>query len=476
MAINNIKQLDLIGSSACNLQCSYCYLTKNQAFNNQDKIIQNAWKNKEYLNTIKKVFKKIDSDPNILESLQLWGGEPTIHMSLLLPSAKELGEFFPNITHFLIPTNWYLIPIKDLIDFIYLLDEGMSINRTSDKKLNFHIQASIDGPPGDFNTKGHNVSWEQYKKNFDDFCEIISKKEPLKHTNIVFAICPTASQETFLSNLINYQQIHDFKTHVKKVIEYVENKIKQVNNNTLIFNAYSMIPRIAISQATSLSEAVELEKIIRMIDYENYLQNIPEPEDTEIQLFHDTRGEVTYFTRNHECPESNESAITLMPDGTIVECPCTFSQNVPEYKQELLNDKNYWEYKSCLIRESNFHNPLKEDKELIDYSNWYIYGGGYLETHSAYISLNLSMAYEMALSHQIDYKYMLNPQLLMDHYLASFMTAECYREHVNVTHNHFLTDHNMFRRWFNGYTEYAYNNHKERMKTTCNNYLKKEKI
>jgi hypothetical protein len=48
--------------------------------------------------------------------------------------------------------------------------------------------------------------------------------------------------------------------------------------------------------------------------------------------------------------------------------------------------------------------------------------------------------------------------------MADFMTAECYREHVNVTHNHFLTDHNMFRRWFNGYTEYGYNDHMSKIK------------
>ena len=51
-----------------------------------------------------------------------------------------------------------------------------------------------------------------------------------------------------------------------------------------------------------------------------------------------------------------------------------------------------------------------------------------------------SDAYEMALSHQIDYEYALNPNLLIEHYMANSTTAECYRENVNVTHNHFLTD------------------------------------
>lgn len=462
--INKIKQLDLLGSSACNLSCSYCYLTKNHSFNSFDKLIRQSWETKDYLQIIKEVFSKLNSDPKNLSDLQLWGGEPTLHLDLIKKCGEELGEIFPNITHFLIPTNWYLVNIEDLIEFIYNLDKGISKYRTETSILGFHIQASIDGPPGEFNKKGHCVSWDQYQKNFDTFCNIIEKMPKLQNTEIVFAICPTAAQQTILENLSSYDQIYEFKLWVKKVNNYAKNRIKNIHNVKIVFRAESMIPRIAISQTTDLEQATELTKIVRLIDYSNIILELDPPEDTEIQLFHDTRGESNYLAKNHECPESNENAITLMPDGTIAECPCTFSENNEEYKQELLNKKDYWKYKSCLIREPNFYNPLNCSQQEKEYSNWYVYGGGFLETNSVYMSLNLSMAYEMALSHQIDYNYALDQNLLLQHYMASYMTAECYREHVNVTHNHFLADHNMFRRWFNGYTEYAYNNHKTLMK------------
>jgi hypothetical protein len=58
--------------------------------------------------------------------------------------------------------------------------------------------------------------------------------------------------------------------------------------------------------------------------------------------------------------------------------------------------------------------------------------------------------------------------------MAIFTTAECYRENVNVTHNHFLTDHNMFRRWYNGYAELGYKDHREKIKKIMENVLKGE--
>ena len=83
-----------------------------------------------------------------------------------------------------------------------------------------------------------------------------------------------------------------------------------------------------------------------------------------------------------------------------------------------------------------FYNPLTDqgsDKEK--YHDWYVYGAGYLGTHSTYINLNFNMAREMALSHQIDNNYIINESLLLDHYLAAFLTAECYRENLNNYHN-----------------------------------------
>lgn len=462
-----------MGSSNCNLKCTYCYINKNCSFSNYDKIIRKAWENEEYLDTVQKVLSKMGQDPRTITDFQLWGGEPTLHMPLIAKNGAKLGKMFPNINHFLIPTNWYCLDIKALVDFIYDIGVNLNFREKSEEYLNFHIQCSIDGPPGDFTKYGHDVDWNIYQQNFDKFCEYVQTKGIFQNVNIVFAICPTASQEIILKNLNTYDKISSFKEHVQKVIDYVLEKTQDINNVQIILSNRFMTPRMAISQTTTLEEAVAIQPMVRMLEYCNFEKKINIFEHAnEIQSFRNVQAEQTYLQRNHECPESNEQALTIMPDGTIAECPCTFLQNLDSYRQELLDNKEYWEYKSALIRMPNFYNPLEENQQADDYHNWYVYGG-YLGTNSTYANLNLSMGYEMALSHQIDPIYKTNPDLLIKHYLADFMTAECYREHVNLTHNHFLADHNVFRRWFNGYTEYGYNNHLDGIKQEFKKILEK---
>lgn len=462
-----IEQLDLMGSSSCDLKCSYCYITKNCSFFDYDRKIKEAWKSGNYIQVIKDTFKKLDQDLNNITDLQLWGGEPTLHMVEIATQAKALGSLCPNVTQFLIPTNWFQTNVSALLDFIYGLDESINERNLGKNPLNFHIQASIDGPPGDFNKYGHAVNWDIYKKNFDKFCDELETRGQLKNIVIVFAVCGTATQELILKNFNTYDQICEFKEFITKVTQYVDNRLKTITNASIHLSSYLWTPRIAISQTTTTEEAVNLEKIIRMLEYYNHENKVRlQANGDELNLFHNVLGEGAYVHRNHECPESNETAITLMPDGTIVECPCTFLQNLESYQQEILDSKDYWEYKSTLIRLPNFYNPLSEDEDESKktYHDWYVFGGGYLGTQSTYANLNLSMAYEMALSHQIDPKYARDPDLLIKHHMADFMSTECYRENVNVTHNHFLTDHNMFRRWSNGYLEYAYDSHLSKIK------------
>lgn len=466
----NIIQLSLLGASDCDLGCSYCYLGKNCTFKQQDKYILNSWIDGSYLNNVEQVFKVLNSDPKNLKSFQLWGGEPTYHIKELQQAncGTLIGKIFPNITHFLMPTNFSNTNIKYLIDFIYDIDKELTPRENKrTAQLTYHIQCSIDGPPGDFNTYGHKVPWEKYLNNFNELFEYLKTKEKLNNTIIDIDICPTSTQELILKNLNTYEKIKDFRQYVDNICLTLYKKAQEIKNIAKVsIMTRFWYPRIAISQTTSTEEALEIEKIVKLLDVCEYQENSFNLERGDLaNFYHDCSAVTMYDFRNHECVESNEHSITLMPDGTIAQCPCMFFQNLPEFKDEYLKNKDYWEYKSTLIRSGCFYNPLtdKGTKKETDHY-WYVYGGGYLGTTSTYINLNYNMAREMALSHQIDPNYIIDEDKLLDHYLAAFLTAECYRENINNYHNYYIADINQFRRWFNGITELSYNTYQNHLK------------
>ena len=470
--MKSITQIQLLGASNCDLGCSYCYLGKNCTFKNQDKNIVQSWIDGSYLENTKKVLEIFQSDPKQVISFQLWGGEPLLHIDVLQKAqiGTKLGQLFPGLQEFLIPTNFNNTNIESLVDFIYDLDKQLS-PRTTDKRCVFHIQASIDGPPGDFNTYGHKVSWEKYMSNYNKIFEYIKTKEKLVNIEIQLNICPCSSQDLILKNLNTYEKIKDFRKHYDDFSKYLDLKSEEIQDICIIHvQTKSFYPRIAISQTTTSEEAMEIEKMIRLFDICEYQEKAYVIDKTSnANFYHDSTGITCYLNRNHECVESNEFSITLMPDGTIAQCPCLFFQNLDEFKNEYLKQNNFWDYKSSLIRENCFYNPLEEkDLKKIKDHDWYVRGGGYLGTHSTYINLNLNMAREMALSYQIDPNYIIDQELLLNHYLAAFQTAECYRENINCYHNFYIADINQFRRWFNGTTEYCFNTLKNTLKFGLN--------
>ena len=56
-------------------------------------------------------------------------------------------------------------------------------------------------------------------------------------------------------------------------------KIKTVENVEIILSSRLWTPRIAISQQTTTEEAVELEKIVRMLEYYDFVEKVPIFED-----------------------------------------------------------------------------------------------------------------------------------------------------------------------------------------------------
>lgn len=471
----SIQHLNLITSSFCDLKCSYCFLRKNKSFRQFDTIIREKWLDGSYIDNVEKVFKKLECDPKDVEVLSLWGGEPFLHLKIISNQFKRLMQLCPNMESIIVPTNWVHTNVQDLCNLLQIINDNINERTINNKKLHFHIQASIDGIENDiFIKNGHTASWNQYRKNYNDLCDILEKMS-LSNVSVHFCISSTGLQQDFIER---FSKIENIKEHIQfwsQEIQSLVNRSNKIKTVDVEVNSRVNFPTIAIPQQTSSLEALEIVKIIKTISQTLYNEKAYyHTNDQIVKLFFNCETDWPLCRPNHECPESSQRAVTLLPDGTICQCPDGFIEHTQEFQNEFLEEKDYKEYKNMLIASRQFFNPLTAtDKEIADHK-WYNIMGGFKDTFFPYFSLGYATATELALSHQIDEIYLKDPMLLFKHLTAAGMINECFRDSCEVTGVPYMGGHDLIRRWFNGYVQEAYNYHLSDIKWTIKKGIENE--
>ena len=452
----SIKEVALLGSTACDLHCSYCYLKEqhqNDAYAVFNRKIKQAWRSGEYFENVKKLFEELSCDPLDVFNFQLWGGEPLIQLQDVTPSIGKFMQFFPNITFFLIPTNWVNTNIDNLFDFIMEIDNNKP---EGSPMMDLHLQMSIDGPPGPFNSDGHSGNWDNYRTNITKLCQKMSGIK-LKHTQVLMEIHATGSKENIFKEL---KSIEGFKNY----ISYMCGFSKFIQEEIVKYNAYSLhrgegiiAPMIAAPADMGVEDALEFQKILKLGDYVHQTDTSYEKPFGEHLFYAMTRpySASSIIGQNAQCAESNDSAIMVNYDGTICECACSYIQYDNQYLQELLDAHKNDEYQISLIRKQYFFNPLEShtEDEIEDF-NWYTLAG-LRNTESTQIHLAMAMVKELALSRQVDYSYYLNPDKLLKHLTNAGQMFSCTREQLNDTHLAYLCSLNDCRKFFNGVLDHV---------------------
>ena len=455
-----ISQLSIFGSSICNLSCGYCYLNKNKGYAEFNKIIQQAWLDGTYVENIIKVFEKLNSDPDELKNIELWGGEPLILTKNMVPHIADLFKHFKKVQRVLVPTNWAAVNVPDFVDFLHEIDKY--VRPQNGKKFDFAIQCSIDGPPGDFNANGHNANWAIYVQNLEELKKLLDER-PLKNMIASYIVHPTASKELLLKHFSTYDGIKDYLNKLGSFIEYC----KDITNTpgTSVFTIDPMAaPLIAVPAETSTEEGIEIARIYRMFEHVvNNELKVPKGEHGYHYVAHFfTVGDLT--KSNPECAEAGDFAVTIIPDGTIVECACSYIEHYEPYLQSLLENGDDFAYRTAKIRNFNFFNPLTATEEEWKEHFWYVLDGGFRCTSSIYYNLQMALMQELALSKQIDSCYLNDAEKLFDDLTLAQSIFTCTRENLKDTRIPYLMDVNQGRRWFNGFVDFVSDNNKAELK------------
>ena len=88
------NKIILYDTALCNLNCSYCFISKNQGLKEVDEELKKSFADKDYyLNLAKKY---LNNDLSNITHLEIWGGETLLHLDRTFNFIDQLINNSPN--------------------------------------------------------------------------------------------------------------------------------------------------------------------------------------------------------------------------------------------------------------------------------------------------------------------------------------------------------------------------------------------
>ena len=293
-----MKELILVESYLCNLNCNYCEINNSieDNYNNLENIkIRQALLDKTYINNIKNFFNKNQLNPNEIIKISLWGGEPTINLDIFFDFFQDLIIYFPNIKNFQITSNF--VNIQNLIIFLSKIEENNIYNHK------ITIQLSYDG---EHQTKiNRKISPQIIYDNLQLFNK---EKQKWNHLKIFLKI------NTVLSKEIIHENISVLHEDIIYLLNHFEIDKAQLNiQHPLILSKYD--------SNYFAQQIFRLHKIIRdpKIQF-NFIENLKKNKEEDINknianIFY-KKNKNSYFTG---CGIGKEK-ITILYNGENIYC------------------------------------------------------------------------------------------------------------------------------------------------------------
>ena len=168
-----LRSADLFFSAECGLSCTYCYIGKGKSMAKINEVIRS-----ELESGIGELLSGIYKDS--LETLGLWGAEPTENLDIFISQVDDILDSLPNLRTISISSNFYLKRSVDrLIDLLDKIADYMKLHE--DREINISYQCSLDGPSWISDESRQNVAGLGVTKsivnNANYFIDTVSKKD-----------------------------------------------------------------------------------------------------------------------------------------------------------------------------------------------------------------------------------------------------------------------------------------------------------
>lgn len=322
----NLKHttLTLFPSAVCNLNCTYCNISKNQALIQIDKELEDFFNNPDYImERIHKYF-----EPCALIRLETWGGEPFLHMDRLNKVLPQIIEDYPYLTDFFSSTNFSFSTW--LSQFFGLMKQFKSY---PERRFNYTLQISCDGPTKINDLGRGQGTTEKCLNNFNALVQLLGSKLPC-NVNLIIVPKPTLNLETIYLLDTKEKIIEYYHFFEKNFLE----PINELNYNNV--HAFTNTPNVGVPcPATSkdgkyftkfVQNCAELSKESRK--HFKYYTNI-----RPFSISNQDCQALTFYSPRFGCG-TGYSNIGLLPRDLVSVCNEGFVQMVEQYNQLRLQD------------------------------------------------------------------------------------------------------------------------------------------
>lgn len=443
-----VVSISVITSSTCNLNCSFCYLHKNQAYKEYHKLLKEAWQDGSYVNNVKLTIEKMGNNLNDIREIHFWGGETLIEIDTIAKNVPSFYNIFPNLKSWHMSTNW-VINIDNYFNFLKIIDQCAS------QPTDIIVQVSIDGPPGPCSDQAHN-GWEFYKNNFNKFLSLMNSHK-FKYVHVRFHFKSTLSKDLYIKEFSTYEGIASYMKYMKNFISEIE---EQCISRSVDIRENFTIPSLARPHIYSKEEGEKIRDIMYRWE-EVALREFPEERIPFMYGMSEFNKDLILFNSNIECGEFVDR-YTITFDGTIVECSGVFIDYYEPYQKELLKEGNLKLYEQALINAKHSFNPIMATSEEIEKWKWRIQQG-YRNNSLTYMSLMMGVAKELCASKQIP-SYYEDIDTLFYH-LQTFQNSNgCSKENFQTTGIPYLTSVGNIREYFNGVVDYGFKMRQKELK------------
>lgn len=433
--------LTIYSTSLCNLNCSYCFISKNSALIELDKYFEEASKGTYYIDL---AHEYVDDITNI-DMLEIWGGEPTLYLNRANNLIRQLCNESVNFKNILFSSNYcsnnFIDSFSEFVNFLGTI---------KDRDFTIHSQISIDGPECITDKyRGYGVT----KKIIENFNKILSLEYP-ENVKILFTYKPTLSLET-ASLLLN----KSFAIDYFKFFE--DNFIDKVNNcsNKAFLTMRPSIPNLACPSDYSSDDGklfAEIEKTLYEIEKENK-QNGYFKYYKLLRMFARKMKDAPkngYILKGGFCG-TGRNMIGLLPFGKACGCHRDFTDFLERYRKEAREDK----YEKIINMNSVGSESL--NNKILVFNNKYDavkhserMSAFYDNPSTTIITSIMAMIKMLSMTNQIDEKYIDDEECRKAAYKLVYISSLCVENNIAMTGNCAILPVSEYRLFLNGAIDY----------------------